>query len=159
MYWRRPVFFMYARISSVDDGILLYFVDFARSLSGGKMKVLVLLSGGVDSSTCLALAKEKYGDNVLALSMSYGQKHAKELAAAQAIADYYHVELLHMDLSKIFAHSKCSLLQGSEESVPHASYAEQLKESKGEPVSTYVPFRNGLFLSAAASIALEYECN
>ena len=36
MYWRRPVFFMYARISSVDDGILLYFVDFARSLSGGK---------------------------------------------------------------------------------------------------------------------------
>ena len=52
------------------------------------MKVLVLLSGGVDSSTCLALAKEKYGDNVLALSMSYGQKHAKELAAAQAIADY-----------------------------------------------------------------------
>ena len=124
-----------------------------------KMKVLVLLSGGVDSSTCLALAKEKYGDNVLALSMSYGQKHAKELAAAQAIADYYHVELLHMDLSKIFAHSKCSLLQGSEESVPHASYAEQLKESKGEPVSTYVPFRNGLFLSAAASIALEYECN
>lgn len=109
------------------------------------MKVLVLLSGGVDSSTCLALAKEKYGDNVLALSMSYGQKHAKELAAAQAIADYYHVELLHMDLSKIFAHSKCSLLQGSDESVPHASYAEQLKESKGEPVSTYVPFRNGLF--------------
>ena len=113
------------------------------------MKVLVLLSGGVDSSTCLALAKEKYGDNVLALSMSYGQKHAKELAAAQAIADYYHVELLHMDLSKIFAHSKCSLLQGSEESVPHASYAEQLKESKGEPVSTYVPFRNGLLLRQA----------
>ena len=64
-----------------------------------------------------------------------------------------------MDLSKIFSHSKCSLLQGSEESVPHASYAEQLKESKGEPVSTYVPFRNGLFLSASASIALEYECN
>ena len=73
------------------------------------MKVLVLLSGGVDSSTCLALAKEKYGDNVLALSMSYGQKHKKELLAAQAIADYYHVELLHMDLARIFAHSNCSL--------------------------------------------------
>ena len=123
------------------------------------MKVLVLLSGGVDSSTCLALAKEKYGDNVLALSMSYGQKHAKELTAAQAIADYYHVELLHMDLSKIFAHSKCSLLQGSEESVPHASYAEQLKETDGSPVSTYVPFRNGLFLSSAASIALSKNCS
>lgn len=123
------------------------------------MKVLVLLSGGVDSSTCLALAKEKYGDNVLALSMFYGQKHSKELQAAQAVADFYHVELLQMDLAKIFAHSCCSLLQGSQEKVPHASYAEQLKESKGEPVSTYVPFRNGLFLSAAASIALEYGCN
>ena len=83
------------------------------------MKVLVLLSGGVDSSTCLALAKEKYGDNVLALSMFYGQKHSKELQAAQAVADFYHVELLQMDLAKIFAHSSCSLLQGSQENVPH----------------------------------------
>lgn len=123
------------------------------------MKALVLLSGGVDSSTCLALAKEKYGDNVIALSMSYGQKHKKELQSAQAIADYYHVQLLHMDLAQIFAHSNCSLLQGSTENVPHESYAEQLKERNGEAVSTYVPFRNGLFLSAAASIALEYECD
>lgn len=159
MYWRRPVFFMYARISSVDDGILLYFVDFARSLIGRKNEGFSIIKRWRRQLNLSGTGKRKYGDNVLALSMSYGQKHAKELAAAQAIADYYHVELLHMDLSKIFAHSKCSLLQGSEESVPHASYAEQLKESKGEPVSTYVPFRNGLFLSAAASIALEYECN
>lgn len=123
------------------------------------MKALVLLSGGVDSATCLALAKEKYGDNVIALSMSYGQKHQKELQAAQAIAAFYHVELLRMDLAQIFAHSDCSLLQGSAEDIPHESYAEQLKKRKGEAVTTYVPFRNGLFLSAAASIALEYGCD
>ena len=122
------------------------------------MKALVLLSGGVDSSTCLALAKEKYGDEVLALSMSYGQKHSREVESARAIAAHYKVELLEMDLSQIFAHSNCSLLQGSTEAVPHTSYAEQLKERQGEAVTTYVPFRNGLFLATAASIALEYDC-
>lgn len=120
------------------------------------MKALVLLSGGVDSTTCLALAKEKFGDNVIALSMFYGQKHSKELASAKAIADFYHVELLTMDLAKIFAHSSCSLLQGSSEDIPQESYDKQLKERNGEAVTTYVPFRNGLFLSTAASIALEY---
>ena len=54
------------------------------------MKALVLLSGGVDSSTCLALAKEKYGDEVLALSMSYGQKHSREVESARAIAQGLH---------------------------------------------------------------------
>ena len=49
------------------------------------MKALVLFSGGLDSTTCLALAVEKYGkDAVLALSISYGQKHRKEIEAAQA---------------------------------------------------------------------------
>lgn len=123
------------------------------------MKALVLLSGGVDSSTCLALAKEQFGENVIALSMFYGQKHSKELESAKALADFYHVELLTMDLEKIFAHSSCSLLQGSDEEIPQESYDQQLKERNGEAVTTYVPFRNGLFLSTAASIALEYECD
>lgn len=123
------------------------------------MKALVLLSGGVDSSTCLALAKEKFGKNVIALSMFYGQKHSKELESAKALADFYHVELLTMDLAKIFAHSSCSLLQGSDEEIPQESYDQQLKERNGEAVTTYVSFRNGLFLSTAASIALEYECD
>lgn len=48
------------------------------------MKVLVLSSGGVDSSTCLALATNKFGkENVTALSMYYGQKHDRELEAAE----------------------------------------------------------------------------
>ena len=97
------------------------------------MKALVLFSGGVDSTTCLAIAVDKYGkDNVLALSISYGQKHSKETEAAEKIAAYY--------------------------GVPRESYAEQLEKTDGKPVSTYVPFRNGLFLSCAASVALSNGC-
>ncbi|MDE5563902.1 MAG: 7-cyano-7-deazaguanine synthase QueC [Oscillospiraceae bacterium] len=123
------------------------------------MKVLVLCSGGLDSTTCLALAVEKYGaDEVLALSVSYGQKHTKEVAAARQVADWYGVELIELDLAAIFAGAHCSLLQGSEEAIPQESYAEQLAQTNGKPVSTYVPFRNGLFLSSAASVALSHDC-
>ena len=53
------------------------------------MKALVLFSGGLDSTVCLALAIEKYGaENVTALSISYGQKHTKETKAAQEIAKH-----------------------------------------------------------------------
>lgn len=124
------------------------------------MKVLVLSSGGVDSSTCLGMAVSKYGkENVIALSMSYGQKHTKEITCAKAVADYYGVELYSVDLAEIFKFSKCSLLQHSKEEIPKESYAEQLKKTNGAPVSTYVPFRNGLFLSTAASFALSMECS
>ena len=123
------------------------------------MKALVLLSGGVDSTTCLAEAVNKYGnENVLALSVAYGQKHDKEISSAENIADYYGVQLLKLDLAKIFESSDCSLLKGSENEIPKESYAEQLKKTDGKPVSTYVPFRNGLFLSCAASVALSNGC-
>ncbi len=124
------------------------------------MKALVLSSGGVDSTTALAVAVDKYGkDNVIALSVSYGQKHDKEIQAARAVADYYGVEQLFLDLAKIFQYSNCSLLKQSTEEIPEESYAEQLEKTGGDaPVSTYVPFRNGLFLSSAASIALSKGC-
>lgn len=125
------------------------------------MKALVLSSGGVDSTTALGLAVNKYGkENVIALSVSYGQKHDKEIQAAIAVAEYYGVEQLFLDLTKIFQYSNCSLLQQSTEEIPEESYAEQLQKTNGEtPVSTYVPFRNGLFLSSAASIALSKDCS
>lgn len=123
------------------------------------MRALVLSSGGVDSTTCLGMAIEEYGkENVVSLSMSYGQKHSKELEAAQAVADYYGVEHLTLDLAKIFNYSNCSLLSHSTEEIPTQSYEKQLEETAGKPVSTYVPFRNGLFLSTAASIALSKDC-
>lgn len=122
-------------------------------------KALVLFSGGVDSTTCLALAIDKYGkDNVIALSISYGQKHIKEIEASNKIADFYGVEHLKLDLSQMFQFSNCSLLSQSSEDIPHETYAEQLTKTDGKPVSTYVPFRNGLFLSSASAIALSKGC-
>lgn len=124
------------------------------------MKILVLSSGGVDSTTCLAMAVQEAGaKNVIALSIYYGQKHDKELQAAKAVADYYGVKRMELDLSTIFAGSNCSLLKQSTEAIPQESYAQQIAETGGKtPVSTYVPFRNGLFLSSAASIALSQGC-
>ncbi len=123
------------------------------------MKALVLFSGGLDSSTCLALAIEKYGkENVIALSISYGQKHSKEINAARAVAEYYGTELVSLDLAPIFEGSDCALLEGSDRAIPKGDYANQLVSSDGKPVSTYVPFRNGLFLSCAASVALSRGC-
>ncbi len=123
------------------------------------MKALVLTSGGVDSTTCLAFAVEQYGrENVVALSITYGQKHAKELEAAKKVTAHYGVEHLCLDLTNVFAESDCSLLAHSEREIPQKSYADQQKETEGAPVSTYVPFRNGLFLSAAASVALSKDC-
>ena len=125
------------------------------------MKILVLSSGGVDSTTCLAMAVAEVGaENVLALSVYYGQKHDKEIQAAKKVAEYYGVERMELDLSVIFAGSNCSLLKQSTEDIPLESYAQQIEETHGEkPVSTYVPFRNGLFLSSAASIALSHGCS
>ena len=93
------------------------------------MKALVLASGGVDSTTCLGLAVNKYGkENVIALTVAYGQKHTKEIEAARKTAEYYGVEHLYLDLEPIFRYSDCSLLKHSDREIPHESYAEQLKE-------------------------------
>lgn len=125
-----------------------------------KEKAMVLFSGGVDSTTCLALAIERFGkENVIPLSITYGQKHVKEVEAAKKVLDYYEIEGMELDLTPIFAYSDCSLLSHSEEEIPEESYAKQLEGRNGSPVSTYVPFRNGLFLASAASMALSRECS
>ena len=124
-----------------------------------KTNAMVLFSGGVDSTTCLGLAIESYGaEHVIPVSIFYGQKHAKEIEAAEKVLAHYHLKGMELDLSTIFADSNCSLLSHSTEEIPEESYAEQLKDTKGTPVTTYVPFRNGLFLSAAASLALSKNC-
>lgn len=119
------------------------------------MKKVVLLSGGIDSTTCLALALEGEDPaDILAVNMFYGQKHEREMESARKVAQHYGVELMELDLSAIFSRSDCSLLTSSAQEIPHESYAEQQKKTDGKPVSTYVPFRNGLMLSAAASVAM-----
>ena len=70
------------------------------------MKAMVLFSGGIDSTTCLGMAVDKYGaENVIALSISYGQKHTKEIEASDKIVKYYNVEHIYLDLAKIFQYS------------------------------------------------------
>ena len=119
------------------------------------MKAFVLSSGGVDSTTCVGLAVDKYGsDNVITASLYYGQKHDKELQCARKIAEYYKVRHIEEDISNVmkYAGQVCSLVKTGPD-IEHSSYAEQTKSSKKGRVQTYVPFRNGLFLSIAASYA------
>lgn len=122
------------------------------------MKAIVLLSGGLDSATCLALAIERYGNgNVIALSANYGQKHGKESECAQKIADHYGVKRIVINLAEIMQYSDCSLLTHSDKEIREGAYADQTDGV--HPVETYVPFRNGLFLSAAAAIGLSLNCD
>lgn len=123
-------------------------------------KAMVLFSGGVDSATCLGLAIERFGkENVIPLSIVYGQKHEKEVEAARRVLEYYGLEGMELNLTPIFAYSDCSLLSHSGQEIPRESYASQLEKRKGAPVTTYVPFRNGLFLASAASMALSLGCS
>lgn len=121
------------------------------------MKALVLSSGGCDSTCCLALAVRDHGaENVASVSFDYGQRHGKELACAEAVARHYGVAHHVIDLtgSHIMDASASTLLAHTPEPVSHGSYAEQVAADELGIVATYVPYRNGLFLSAAASLAL-----
>ncbi len=120
------------------------------------MKALVLNSGGVDSTTCVGMAVEKYGaENVVTASLYYGQKHDKELKCAQKVAEYYGVRHIEEDISNVmkYAGEVCSLIKGSKDEIIDKSYADQIAENGEGRVGTYVPFRNGLFLSIAAAYA------
>lgn len=119
------------------------------------MKALVLSSGGLDSTTCLGIAVDKYGyENVTTASLYYGQKHDKELECAKKVAKYYKVNHIEMDISNVMIYAKdvCTLMKGGED-IEDGSYEEQIEKNNSSRVSSYVPFRNGLLLSIAASLA------
>ncbi|WP_419603613.1 7-cyano-7-deazaguanine synthase QueC [Thiolapillus sp.] len=102
-------------------------------------KVVVLLSGGLDSVTVLAIAKDS-GYDCHALSFDYGQRHSAELAASRRIAEAMGVaehKVLRLDLGSIGG----SALTDMDIAVPE-------EEAEGIPV-TYVPARNTVFLSLA----------
>ena len=120
-------------------------------------KAIVLSSGGVDSTTCVGLAVRDLGaENVTTVSILYGQKHSKELFCAQKIAEHYEVNHTVIDLSEtgIFNSSECPLLSGRSTQIRHESYADQIAKGGEGKVDTYVPFRNGLMLSAVAALAM-----
>lgn len=136
-------------------------------------KAIVLSSGGVDSTVCVAMAVAKFGaENVATTSIFYGQKHNKELECARKVADHYKLRHYEFDLSSVLQFSNCSLLSQSTQAIEHKSYEQQIADNKAAAeiatqanpeatptatakgkVSTYVPFRNGLMLSVCASLA------
>jgi 7-cyano-7-deazaguanine synthase len=112
-------------------------------------RAIVLLSGGMDSSVLLSHMKfEDY--EVTALSVDYGQRHERELASAQAIAEAASVPLVRLELAvalaPIFMHSKSSQVN-SDIAVPHGHYAAESMKT------TIVPNRNMLLLSLAGALA------
>ena len=114
------------------------------------LEALVLLSGGLDSSTCLALAVSRHGaDEVQAVSFLYGQKHDVEVDHAGAIAAHFGTGHRIVNVPDIFVGSGSSLLKGRPDgpAVPYASLPE------GESPA-YVPYRNGVLLSSSAAMAL-----
>lgn len=115
-------------------------------------QALVLLSGGLDSACCLAQAVEALGaENVITLSLLYGQKHSREIEAARAIAAYYGCRHQVVTLPDLFSGYGSTLVDADKEH-PELTYQE-ISESFGVS-PTYVPFRNGNLLSAAAALAL-----
>lgn len=116
------------------------------------MKAVVLSSGGLDSTTCLGIAVNKYGsENVVAVSIFYGQRHEKELESAKKVAEFYKVKRFEFDAAQVMKFSDSALLNTSTENLEKKSYAEQVQEN--QRIATYVPFRNGLMISMAASFA------
>jgi 7-cyano-7-deazaguanine synthase len=110
-------------------------------------KAICLLSGGLDSSTCLALARRE-GYECCALSFDYGQRHRIELEAAARVARALGAsrhEVVRLDLRRI-GHSALT----DDLSVPKGRSAQDM--SHGIPV-TYVPARNTIFLSFALAWA------
>ncbi|MCW8834762.1 MAG: 7-cyano-7-deazaguanine synthase QueC [Rhodospirillales bacterium] len=111
-----------------------------------KPRAVVLLSGGLDSTTVLAIAMAQ-GFDVHTLSFRYGQRHAHELDAARAIAEGAGVRhaVLDLDLSA-FGGSALTA------DIPVPKDRDAAEMGAGIPV-TYVPARNTIFLSCALGMA------
>lgn len=105
---------------------------------------LVVLSGGLDSTVCMALAAQETGVAPLALTFDYGQRHRVELDRAAGVAGHYRSEhlVVHLDTSAWGG----SALTDPSIDVPEAGSAD------GIP-ATYVPARNSIFLAVALGVA------
>lgn len=108
---------------------------------------VVLLSGGLDSTTALFWAKREYS-SVIALSIRYGQRHVKELSAARAVARAAKVRLHEVVISLPWLQG--SSLTNSSLRIPDMPLK---KIGTGGVPSTYVPGRNTIFLSLAVSLS------
>lgn len=113
------------------------------------MDSIVLISGGIDSTTVLHYVVKKLKHNTVGLSILYGQRHDKEIECAKWQCELLGVPYEIIDMSFLGKHlSNSSLIKNSNKEVPH------IKDVMGDPQpSTYVPNRNMMFLSLAAAYA------
>jgi 7-cyano-7-deazaguanine synthase len=114
-------------------------------------KAVVLLSGGVDSSTAMAIAKRE-GYRLYALSFLYGQRHEREIEAARRVAAFFSAEdhlIIDFDLRAIGGSALTDHIE-----VPKGRSPQEI--SQGIP-TTYVPARNTIFLSFALALTEKIE--
>ena len=109
-------------------------------------KAVILLSGGLDSTTCLAIAKNQ-GFKLYALTFNYGQRHDFELKSAQKIVDHYQIKnhsVVDIDLAQF----------GGSALTDDIDVPKDRSESEMTDIPlTYVPARNTVFLSLALAWA------
>ncbi len=117
-----------------------------RAPAKGKPSCVLLLSGGLDSSTCLALVS-RWNWKVHALSFDYGQRHRIELRAARALARKYRVAS-----HRVIAIPSLGALGGSALTDRSIRVPKRALGRAHIPV-TYVPARNALFLAFALGVA------
>ena len=113
-----------------------------------RRKAVILVSGGLDSTTCLAIA-QKQGFELYALTLFYGQRHKIELKAARRVAKAYRVKK-HLELEVPLTAIGGSALTDSKIKVPKKRSLKEM--GKGIP-PTYVPARNTVFLSLSLAWA------
>jgi 7-cyano-7-deazaguanine synthase len=112
-------------------------------------KVLVVLSGGQDSTTCLYWAIDKFGrENVSSVTFDYGQRHRIELTSAAEIADFTGVPNVILPIDTFAA------LGGDALTATDIAVESTLDEDSGLP-NTFVPGRNLIFLTFAAAFAYQ----
>jgi 7-cyano-7-deazaguanine synthase len=116
-------------------------------------KAVVLLSGGLDSSTALAIAHQQ-GFELHALSFDYGQRHQREVDAAAAVARHYGVQYQKTITVDLRAFGGSALTADFD--VPHSRSLEKMSQ---EIPITYVPARNTIFLSFALAYAEVTDAN
>lgn len=119
-----------------------------------KTKALVVLSGGQDSTTCLAWARKRF-DEVHALTINYGQRHVIEIAGAKMIGI-----LGQLDSHEVLT-LPAGILQGTspltDPNQPVPQYSSQDEVPDGV-AKTFVPLRNQFFLTLAANRAFVLGC-
>jgi 7-cyano-7-deazaguanine synthase len=115
-------------------------------------KAVIILSGGLDSTTCMGIARE-LGYELYPITFDYGQRHKIELQNARKVAEHYDVAARHQTIKLDFLRDfGGSALTDDAIDVPDMTAADAASSESDIPV-TYVPGRNLLFLSIATSYA------